>query len=84
MAEINGRPTKLRDILQTILLLLVIVGFIIEWKTNSARVADIGAVQAEKVLIEKRFTALETNYQNIEAMLREIKADLKQHRETGK
>jgi len=87
MAEIgnskNGK-IRLRDLLQTILLLIVIVGFIVEWKTSAQKLSEIAATQTEKVQIEKRFTALETNYQNIEKMLGEIKKDLRDHMEKSK
>lgn len=85
----NGKTFK---IIQTILLGLVLLFFVIDRlvipQVTVARAAETSAQAAEKVAeslsIERRLTALETNYGNIEKLLQEIKADLRQHRETGK
>ena len=70
---LNG---KSRNHLQTVLLALALLFIIIK----EIIIPQVGAGKnAGDIIIERRFTQLETNYANIEKLLTEIRKDLRDH-----
>lgn len=88
----NGKSNRTRDVIQTALLIIVLLFIVIDRivvpqvaVTKSAEtITQEAARLGQSLAIERRLTALETNYANIDKKLDGISDQLRAHMEKGK